>query len=127
MQTVFTRDGDLSPGLLVRGRPTTIESGAPYDIGRKISVIVYHGSNQESAELTAGSWITTDLDTAWHFALLKVSEQNGEAVVLAVEISDDDVDWDVLSMAAGVEDERGVLIKPVAAVAIPRVSVGNGL
>lgn len=90
-------------------------------------MIVYHGSNQESAELTAGSWITTDLDTAWHFALLKVSEQNGEAVVLAVEISDDDVDWDVLSMAAGVEDERGVLIKPVAAVAIPRVSVGNGL
>jgi hypothetical protein len=90
-------------------------------------VIVYHGSNQEFAELTAGSWITTDFDTAWEFALLKATENDGEAVVLAVEISDDEVDWDVLSMAAGVDDERGVLLHPAAAVVSPRGGIGNAI
>jgi len=78
---------------------------------------VFHGSNQEFSTLDAGSWITTDLDTAWAFAQTKTEDAGGEATVMTFEVADHDVTWDIASMACGLDDERGTLnkdMKPVA-------------
>lgn len=90
-------------------------------------MLVYHGSNQELGELAVDSWITSDLDVAWDFAVEKVSALGGSPVVMALEIDEDDVDWDVLSMLAGVEDERGVLVRAMPASVLPRVGSGLSL
>jgi hypothetical protein len=46
---------------------------------------------------------------------------------MSLEIDEDDVDWDVLSMVAGVEDERGVLVRAMPASVLPRVGSGLSL
>lgn len=72
-------------------------------------MLIFHGSNQELQEVAAGSWVTTDVAVAWEFARQKTAEMAGTAHVVELEVDDDDVSWDVASMAAGVEDERGLL------------------
>jgi len=81
-------------------------------------MIVFHGSNQELAELGAGSWITADWDTAWTFAHTKTSNSGGEATVMMFEADDSDVLWDVVAMATGIEDERGTLNRPLKAIGL---------
>ena len=78
-------------------------------------MLVYHGSNKELAKLVVGSWVTADLDVAWEFAQQKVENKGGEAVVMAVEIEEDDISWDVISLSAGVDDERGELTRSLPA------------
>jgi hypothetical protein len=80
---------------------------------------VYHGSNRELEELNAGSWVTDDVNAAWEFAHDKTAEKGGTATVLALEVGEDDVEWDVIAMAAGVEDERGVLKHAMPVVVLP--------
>lgn len=84
-------------------------------------MIVYHGSNHEIPELAAGSWITADIDVAWHFAAEKSVAQGGEPTVMSLEVDDLDVDWDMISMAAGVDDERGTLTISLSASTVPQV------
>lgn len=76
----------------------------------------YHGTNTELNVVAAGCWITLDPDAAIDFAFEKVKSDGGVPVVLLLEIEENDVDWDVLSMGCGVEDERGTLLKDVATV-----------
>jgi hypothetical protein len=83
-------------------------------------MIAYHGSNRELRELDAGSWITDDPDAALDFAMEKVAEMGGVPVVMVMEVDDGDVEWDVISMAAGIEDERGILLRSLPATLFPQ-------
>lgn len=82
-------------------------------------MIAYHGTNQPLDYVDAGSWITLDPEVAAEFALEKVDTAGGDAVILALEIDEGDVEWDVLSQLAGVKDDRGQLLVEARAVKLP--------
>lgn len=79
-------------------------------------MLMFHGTNQLVAMLAPGSWVTDNGAVARSFAEHKVQEAGGTPVVLAVEVDEGHIDWDVLSAVCGVDDERGTLIgsAPVA-------------
>ena len=84
--------------------------------------LVYHGTNAVRDRLKAGSWVTTDIEMAWHFANQKQASSGGRPVVMALTIEEIAVEWDVFSALAGVDDERGRLLADHDAVALAESS-----
>ncbi|AOG03265.1 hypothetical protein BSY19_5075 (plasmid) [Bosea sp. RAC05] len=89
-------------------------------------MIVYHGTNAELAAIKAGSWVTTDIDAARSFAVEKTAEAGGIALVAAIDIDEAAIDWDALGAVAGVEDERGTLLRQAAVMTWSEVRPGPG-
>ncbi len=87
-------------------------------------MIVYHGTNAEMGVIEAGSWVTTDIDAARSFAVEKTAEAGGVALVAAIDIDEAAIDWDVLGAVAGVEDERGTLLRQAVVMAWSDVRPG---
>jgi hypothetical protein len=77
-------------------------------------MIAYHGSNQPLTALDQESWLSLDPEVALSFAEERAHDHGGVPVVMEVEIDEADLDWDVISNAAGVDDERGQLVRPMA-------------
>ncbi len=71
-------------------------------------ITVYHGSNQSLSVLRAGSWVTDDYEVALSFAKEKTQNSSGTPIVYRLQVDESDVDWDIISMASGIHDERGV-------------------
>lgn len=80
-------------------------------------MIVYHGSNATLDEIRQGIWVTTDIHVARDFAIEKAADEGGSPVVAAIDVDESSIDWDALGGVSGVEDERGVLLHPIAAMA----------
>ena len=82
-------------------------------------MIVFHGTNQPLTILNAESWVTTDYDAAQAFANEKAAEHGGEPNIIELDIDEDDVNWDLLSAACGVDDERGILTRDIHLISAP--------
>jgi len=74
-------------------------------------MIVYHGSDRKLSRISAGSWVTDDLETAHAFASQKASSTGGAPTVHSLEIIEEHVEWDIVSNAAGIDDARGTLLR----------------
>lgn len=74
---------------------------------------LYHGTNLELTTLAVGSWVTDDYGAALEFAADKVAYAGGSGFVYEIELDETEIDWDVISMICGIEDNRGTTLTPV--------------
>lgn len=72
---------------------------------------LFHGSNKRIDIISAGSWITDNLDVATDFAKAKSDRKGGSPHIMTIQVEDTDIDWDFASIASGIDDLRGTLLK----------------
>ena len=79
---------------------------------------VYHGTNTTMTVVKPGSWVTKSEEVAQEFAQQKTDAEGGVAHVYFLSIDENQVDWDIISQACDIEDERGTLAENVVPIGV---------